>query len=424
MKKNTKAFDPYDFSKVVYEKVPVFYKNFPTSPCIHINFCFGVGALNDPANITGVSHFLEHMIFDGSPKLQDKKIIQDWSKMYTLNSWNAWTFFSNTNYHLRCLPENFDKVLEGMEDMIFYPLLREEDVEHERKVITQEAWGVYKNEKLLKYLKESLNNSFGGTLREKTYSPLGLPETIKNITTTDIRNWHKQNYGKGNFFIVISGNINETHLKKIKDLISRIPKVQTVKTDFGKIKTPKNLNVVKSSDEIGDPREQVEITFERALECKKGYSEEIGLMSSSLLSDVLFEKLRTEKALCYSVSAGSYIQKDFIGWAANLRTKEEEIDTVKKEFWKALDDIYKGKEKNRFNVLRKLRIDRLKSLEEVTDDFTKEALSNVWRFGKIVTKNQMLKERERVTYSDVVKCLKTAFDKKWTVTEVILPSKK
>jgi hypothetical protein len=36
----------------------------------------------------------------------------------------------------------------------------------------------------------------------------------------------------------------------------------------------------------------------------------------------------------------------------------------------------------------------------------------------------MLKDREKVTYADVVKCLKKVFDKDWTVTEVILPSKK
>lgn len=136
-----KTFDPYDFSKKIIEGVPVYYKNFPNSPCIHINVCFNVGVLNDRPESVGISHFLEHLIFDGSPKLPTKKIIEEWKKVNTLNSWNAWTYFTNTNYHLKCLPEKLDIVLDGMADMIFNPLLKSEDVEHERNVITQEAWG-------------------------------------------------------------------------------------------------------------------------------------------------------------------------------------------------------------------------------------------------------------------------------------------
>ncbi len=417
-------FDPYDFSKVVYDGVPVYFKNFPTSPCIHINFCFGVGVLNDPEEISGVSHFLEHMIFDGSPKLQNKKIIQEWSKINTLSTWNAWTYFSNTNYHLKCLPEKFNTVLEGMKDMIFNPLLREEDVEHERKVITQEAWGVYKNEKLLNFFKETLKNTYRGTARQKSYSPLGWPDTVAKISQKDLQNWHKDNYGKGNFFIVISGNLDQTHLNKIKELIKKLPKAKTKKMDFGKIPKPLKQLIVKNSEDIGDPKEQVEISFERPMLPKEMPSEEIQLMAGALLSDILFERLRTERALCYGVHAYSFLQKDFLIWGANLQTKEEETETVKKEFWKALNDIVTGKEKKRFDVLKQVRVDRIKSVEEVTADFTKEALTNIWKFGKVVTKKSIVSERQKITYSDVAKCLKVAFDKRWTVTEVILPSKK
>ena len=159
------AFDPYDFEKTEIDGVPVYWKNFPTSPCIHIDVCFNVGSLYDTPDRAGMSHFLEHMIFDGSPTLPTKKAITEWSKVYALNSWNAWTYFTNTNFYLRCLPEHFDTALAGMRDMIFHPLLRAEDIEHERQVITQEAWGVFKNEKFLAFCKEMLANQYAGTAR-------------------------------------------------------------------------------------------------------------------------------------------------------------------------------------------------------------------------------------------------------------------
>jgi predicted Zn-dependent peptidase len=419
-----KTFDPYDFSKKVIDGVPVYYKNFPVAPCIHINVCFRVGATNDPENIVGVSHFLEHMIFDGSPTIPTKKDINEWSKVYALNSWNAWTSQNNTNYHLKCLPENFDAVLVGMKDMIFNPLLREEDIEHERNVITQEAWGRYKNEKFLAYCKESLQNTFHGTAIAKTYSSLGWPETIAKISRTDVYDWHKTNYVKGNFIIVISGAIENKHLNKIKTFLKDIPEAKVKKVEFGKLRKPLKLEVTKTADEIGDPREQVDITFERMAMIDANTKEEVHQLTSSVLHDILFERMRTEKALCYGVSAVTYVMKEVKGWHTNIKAKEENVETIKTEFWKALNDIYKGKEKGRFEILKKVELDRLRSAEETTSTATNDALYSVNKFGKIVTKKSAISEMKKVEYKDIVACLKEGFKKDWTVTEIILPSKK
>ena len=421
---SNKEFDPYDFSKKIIDGVPMYYKNFPSSPAIHIRVCFNVGSLNDDEKSAGVSHFLEHMIFDGAPSLPTKKDIKEWSKIHALNSWNAWTWYTNTNYHLKCLPAEIDNVLAGMKDMIFHPLLRTEDVEHERKVITQEAWGRYKNEKYLAYRKEMWKNTYHGTAQVNTASPLGWPDTIAQISQADIAKWHKANYGKGNFFMVVAGAIEEKHLEKIEKFLEGIPKAKPSKLDFGNLSKPKKTSVTKLSDKIGDPREQAEVSFERTMPAKSAPGEEIELMAGALLQDILFERLRTEKALCYGVSAGSHIQRNLHEWGVNIKVKEENVKTVKVEYQKALSDIFTGKEKKRFDTLKKVRIDRLKSMEEITEDTTDEVLDSIWKYGKIVPKSLMLKEREKVTYSDVVKCLKEAFKKDWVVTEVILPSKK
>lgn len=418
-----KQFDPYDFSKRVVDGVPVYYKKFPNAPCVHVRVCFNVGCLNDPKDLAGISHFLEHMIFDGCPSIKTKKDVVEWSKKYTLDSWNAWTWFTNTNYHLRCLPENLDKALVGMKDMIFNPYLRAEDVEHERKVITEEAWGVYKNEKYLKYHKEVLDNFAHGTAQAKTSNPLGWPKTIKKISQHDLKEWHTKNYGKGNFFMVVSGNINDNIFKKVERFVADIPKSKQEKLNFGALKKPKKNIITKNSSDIGDPREQAEITIERSMYTKDSLSEEVQNITASLLHDILFERLRTEKALCYGVRAGSHIQKNLTGWHINVMTKEENVEIVKKEIWKAIDNITAGKEKNRFDDLKRVGLDRLKSKEEVTNEVSDYVLACIWRFNKVTSKKSKLKEKTKISYKDVVSCLKETFKKEWVVTETILPKK-
>lgn len=421
---NTIFFDPYEFNKKEIDGVPVYWKNLPTSPCIHISVWFNTGSLHDPKGKEGVSHFLEHMIFDGCPSLQTKKEIKEWSKINALNSWNAWTWFTNTNYHLRCLPEKFEIVLVGIKDMIFNPLIREEDVEHERSVITQEAWGRYKNEKFLSYCKEMMINTFHGTTHEKIYSPLGWPDSIQSISKQDIMKWQKQHYGKGNMTIVIAGAIQEHNLEKIENFLENIPDVTPQKNEFGILKQPQKTSIIKTGDEIGDPREQVEISFERVIDSTITPRTEIRLMTEALLHDILFERLRTERALCYGVSVSQQMQTNYLSWQTSIKTHEDNKDIIISEFWKSISDIISGTEHKRFDTLKQVRIDRLKSAEEITSDIIHTAMIDTWLYGKVIPRKQALEEREKVTYIDVVNCLTQAFDTEWTVTEVILPTKK
>src|SRR5579872_116186 len=112
------VFDPFEFEKTDVSGVPVYWKNVPSAPCIYVHVVFDCGSFDDPKGKEGVAHFFEHLIFNGSPSLPDKKAVNEWSKQYALNSWNAWTSFYNTNFHLKCLPENFDTVLIGIKDKI------------------------------------------------------------------------------------------------------------------------------------------------------------------------------------------------------------------------------------------------------------------------------------------------------------------
>ena len=418
------AFDPYDFEKTEIDGVPVYWKNFPTSPCIHIDVCFNVGSLYDTPDRAGMSHFLEHMIFDGSPTLPTKKAITEWSKVYALNSWNAWTYFTNTNFYLRCLPEHFDTALAGMRDMIFHPLLRAEDIEHERQVITQEAWGVFKNEKFLAFCKEMLANQYAGTARAHAASPLGWPETIAHITREDVAEWHARNYGKGNFFIVLAGPITKTHLTEIKKFLKDIPQAKNKKLNFGVISKPKKLLIRKTGEEIGDPREQVDIGVERVMKSSDAPRDEVRKMDDSLLQDILFERLRTERALCYGVSVHSNLQKDFLISAITIEADEKNEKLIVKELWKAIADVTSGAEKKRFDTLKKTNIDRLKSSEEVTKDIVHNSLFDIIQHGEVTTHSQSVRARENVSYADVSKYIAKVFDKKWTMMEVIVQGKK
>lgn len=422
---NTKEFDPYDFSKRKIAGVPVYYKNLPWAPCIHIRLVFNSGAFDDPIGKEGLSHFLEHMIFDGSPILPDKKSIKEWSKFHSLNTWNAWTGFDNTCYYLKCLPEEYDTVLLGIKDMVFKPYLRSDDVEHERRVIMQEVWGRFQNEKFLSYTKESLINLYHGHHHERLGNAVGWPDTVKTISREDIVSFHKDKYGIGNFYIVLVGSVEEKHIDSLNLFLRDIPKVCSVNKDKDVLDKPKQKRFIKIADEIGEIKEQVEISFVRVAEKIPQEETEIVNVFGRLIRDILNERLRTELGLCYGINLGTSRHKTYSQMNVNIKTEEKNIDLVEKEVKIIFNEIINKKYINRFDIIKTLYIEQIRAGEFLSSDIADNAVDDISDFGgDVVSLKKLLEEIEKVKYEDMIKFVKWAFDPEYIFTEIILPSKK
>jgi predicted Zn-dependent peptidase len=419
-----KDFDPYDFSKKEINGTTVYYKNLPWAPCIHIAMTFSIGAFDDPEEREGLAHFLEHMVLSGCPSLPTRKAMREFSKLYMLDSKNAATSYSYTKYTGKCLPEHFRTVIKTMTEYVFTPLLKSEDVDEERKIITQEAWGVYKNIKLLKYTKEIDEAIFHGHERARIHSPLGWPNTVAKITQKDLRDFHAQNYIKENMILVLVGNIEESNLELLDEVLKDLPSGNKKVKNDGTIERPKNSRIEKTSDEIGDPKEQVEFSIIVAGNRKEEENVSISGQAGDLLYDALFERLRTEHSLCYGVSVGWYKGKDHFEGGISVKTDIEKLPLAEKEIWAVIDEIIEGKWKERFAMVHKVYIDQMRSAERTSSSIISSTSSDLINQGKLTTLDERLENAAKVTYEDVVDFIKAVTDKNQIVTEVILPSNK
>lgn len=417
-------FDPYDFSKTEINSVPIYYKNLPWAPCIHIYFSFDIGAFTDPVGKEGLSHFLEHMIFDGSPSLPDRKAVHEWRKTETLGSWNAYTSHYNTAYHLKCLPEKLESVLTLMKEQVFSPFLRDEDAEHERKVITQEAWGYYQNEKLLTYIKEFSGQVFPGHSLARVSSALGWPDTVARISPEDIRAWHTKNYHAGNLTVIVTGNIDSSSIEVFKTILADIPRAPKKPLLKENIPTPLLTEITKIADEIGLVKEQVEISISAFKDIPE-FKREHERLFATLLQDILHERLRDEKALCYGVHVSTRRGTDYVNFGVDIKTSEEHIDVVKETVETETSLIlHTNTYKDRFEQLKKTNLEQLRAHEHDSGDIAETATRELVKTQEIKTLNEALENREIMTFEDIQRAGAYLFDKKYIVTEVVLPSRK
>src|SRR5215213_1200527 len=107
----------------------------PDAHSMSVAFIVQTGSRDESDEVAGVSHFLEHMVFKGTPTRSAADVNREFDEMGA--HYNAFTSEENTVYYAAMLPEHQTAAVELLADII-RPSLRDEDFETEKQVILEE----------------------------------------------------------------------------------------------------------------------------------------------------------------------------------------------------------------------------------------------------------------------------------------------
>ena len=107
----------------------------PDAHSFAAGFYVNTGTRDESAEINGVSHFLEHMMFKGSSKYSWEDVNRIFDEMGA--NYNAYTSQENTAYFANVLPEFTERTIEHLSHLL-RPAIRQEDFDTEKKVILEE----------------------------------------------------------------------------------------------------------------------------------------------------------------------------------------------------------------------------------------------------------------------------------------------
>src|SRR5687768_16836097 len=113
----------------------------PTARSASVGFFVRTGARDEDAAVSGVSHFLEHMVFKGTPRRTALDVNLDFDRIGA--SYNAYTSEESTVFYAAVLPEYLPRAVDILAD-ILRPSLRGEDFDTEKQVILEEI-GMYED---------------------------------------------------------------------------------------------------------------------------------------------------------------------------------------------------------------------------------------------------------------------------------------
>ena len=190
-------------------------------PSVAMYLFYKIGSRNERPGITGISHFFEHMMFNGAKKYGPKQFDIEMEKAggsnnaYTSRDVTVYTnWFPNTGLRLM-----FDMEADRIRDLAFDPKI----IESERGVVASERLTRTDNDNF-GMLYEQLNAS-AFAAHPYGWPVVGWPSDIKAWTMDDLKSWFKMGYAPNNCVLVIVGDVAADEVVKLaKELLEPIPR--------------------------------------------------------------------------------------------------------------------------------------------------------------------------------------------------------
>lgn len=291
------------------------------------------GSNQEPEEIAGVAHFLEHMIAGGSAKrIQLSRSIENSGGILDL-----YTDHEHMMTMMDILPEELPEASFVISELLFNSDFEEEKFNKERKIILNELAEASDDpaERIEELLLKSLFK------KHPVKRPVGgFPKTIKRLTLDQLMNAHKTNYVPQNMILILTGNISEKNVemvlknfanKTIKEPLSR----KTYPVEAAK---PKPL-VVEKKPGIA----QTYLSIGARTVCSSHQDAPVLDLVSALLSggtsSRLFIELREKNAFTYDVNSDHNKGIDFGYFSINCAVKNKNLVKAKGLILKELSQL-------------------------------------------------------------------------------------
>ena len=304
------------------------------------------GGRYEPKKISGISHFLEHMMFKGTPTRNTRQIKEEIEGVGGLL--NAFTGEEATCYFAKLLKQYYPRALEVLSDIVLHSTVPPAELAKERTVILEEI-KMYRDlpsHHVHELMGELLwpDQSLGRTIA-------GTAETVSRMTRSEIVGYKKDYYHTSNILVSVSGDV--VH----EEVLERVAAI------YGTKPQKKGSRFTAAKSEQTKPRthyyekttEQTHLVIGlHALPRIHPDRYKLGLLHVMLganMSSRLFEEVREKRGLAYEIKSGisGYQDAGAFTVSAGVEAKKtvRAVEVILKELAKVRESIVKPGELRR-----------------------------------------------------------------------------
>jgi predicted Zn-dependent peptidase len=376
--------------------VRVVTEQMPHVRSVSVGVWIGTGSREEEPHETGLSHFIEHMVFKGTKNRSAEQIARSVDSIG--GGLDAFTSKELVSYNVKVLDEHLPEAFDVVADLVRNPLFEKQDIEKEKGVILEELKMEVDNPEYL--LHEIFSSNFwkGHALGRPI---LGTKQTIRSFDQDAVHAFYNQFYRPSNILITAAGNLKHPELLKLaEDRFSDLKR--------GKVRPPQRspephaplIFRNKSSLEqvhlyLGVP--SVPMTHESRF---AAYI--LNAILGGGMSSRLFQNIREKQGLAYSVYSELAMYHDvgcmLIYAGTSLKSAAKVIDSIVHELSEITDRVVSPEE------LRRAK-DHIKGSFVLGLESTSSRMGNLARqelyFKRFFSLDEMLERIERVAAGEV-----------------------
>ena len=288
---------------------------------VAVAYWVGSGSRDESDEVAGASHFLEHLLFKGTPTRSAAEIAESLDEVG--GDCNAFTTKEYTTFYVRLLSEHLQLGLDILSEIMWDPALRPTDVDGERTVILDEI--LMHADEPADLVAEHWQSSLfpGHALGRDT---LGTQSTVRALGADEIRGFFAHHYRPGNMVVSVAGDCS--HDAVAADLERRFAGEPGGEAPLRTAPGPEaeRLHVVRR------PTEQAHVVY--GMRSVSRFDERrwaLAVLNHVLgggLSSRLFQKVREERGLAYSVWSERAAYQDAGSLAVVVGTAPDHVDEV------------------------------------------------------------------------------------------------
>ena len=182
-------------------------EHMPEVRSVSAGFWVGTGSRDEDDRVSGASHFLEHLLFKGTPTRTARSIAEDVDSVG--GDINAFTTKEYTAFEIRVLDRSVDLGLDILFDILWNPALRPDDIEAERHVILEET--LMRADEPADLVHEVFTRALFPD-HPVGRDVLGDEDSIKRMTRDDIAGFHAEHYRPANVVFAAAGRLDHDAL--------------------------------------------------------------------------------------------------------------------------------------------------------------------------------------------------------------------
>lgn len=269
-----------------------------------LGFFYRIGSRNEPAELNGITHFIEHTVFKGTQRRSALEIAIEQDRLG--GNLEAFTSHEETGFAIKVIDDQLEAAFDLLSDMLVSPAFDEKELESEQRVIIEE----------MKMTDDSPEELLGEIFSSAFFpdDPLGrpiagTPESVMRFDRATTCRYHASNLHAGNLVIVAAGNVeHERILRLVNDRSLSSPTGDVVR-QAGEPSTAAPIVVQKKAD-LEQAHLLIGLPFVSAVDRRRYAADLLVNVIGGGMSSRLWQKIREERGLAYSVGASNAMYRN------------------------------------------------------------------------------------------------------------------